>query len=340
MYFCEALLLATMVMTGCHVAYTDIKRGIISNKSLIVSSIVGTVVNSVYLFRYFPNDIDRYVINLLIILVLALLLYGFHFWAAGDSKLLVCMNLLFPVRIYGDVDLFIAPGMYPMMLSFLCAYGYVVLESCYRFIRQEKYFSVPALRIGRINAFLKDYAVGFIYLSLVSGLLRHCLRDIYYNNQLLFGFLNLFLAIKIHDSSVLRRWYFVSVAIVANMLIESNYGHASIYVKDCIILLLALLLKRIVSGYNYKEIPTDMVEKGMVLAYPTVVRFSSSKIKGLPQMASEDMRSRISQEEADSIRRWKNSKYGAESIVIVRKIPFAIFIFIGELLYYFVRIAR
>ena len=45
----------------------------------------------------------------------------------------------------------------------------------------------------------------------------------------------------------------------------------------------------------------------------------------------------ITEEEAESIRRWETSRYGQPEIVIVRKIPFAVFISIGAVLYTFAR---
>ena len=45
------------------------------------------------------------------------------------------------------------------------------------------------------------------------------------------------------------------------------------------------------------------------------------------------MRSRLTEEEAAAVRRWKDSKYGKEMVVTVRKIPFASFIAVGVLLF-------
>ena len=43
------------------------------------------------------------------------------------------------------------------------------------------------------------------------------------------------------------------------------------------------------------------------------------------------MEAKLTEEEAASVRRWEKSKYGRASVVIVRKIPFAIFLGIGAL---------
>ena len=110
--------------------------------------------------------------------------------------------------------------------------------------------------------------------------------------------------------------------------------------KSYIVLFLALFLRHIMSGYNYQEIPTKDVEKGMVLSYVTLAKFLPSRVKGLPKQGGEDMRYRITEDEMNAIKRWENSKYGEDTIIIVRKIPFAIFIVTGILLLFIIRILR
>jgi hypothetical protein len=97
-------------------------------------------------------------------------------------------------------------------------------------------------------------------------------------------------------------------------------------------------VSEIAEKYNYKTIPTEDVKSGMVLSYGTILMFQPSKVKGLPTYTTEDIRSRISGDEAERIVRWKNSKYGRPMITIVRKIPFAIFITMGTIFYLLMRI--
>ncbi len=61
----------------------------------------------------------------------------------------------------------------------------------------------------------------------------------------------------------------------------------------------------------------------------TALSFLPSRVQGLPTDSTEDLRSRLTPEQAESIRRWEKSKFGKPYIVIVRKIPFAVFIGIG-----------
>ena len=48
---------------------------------------------------------------------------------------------------------------------------------------------------------------------------------------------------------------------------------------------------------------------------------------------TEDLEARLTEEEAESVHRWEKSKYGSDTVVIVRKIPFAVFLALGTLLF-------
>lgn len=92
-----------------------------------------------------------------------------------------------------------------------------------------------------------------------------------------------------------------------------------------------MIIKMLISEFNYRAVRTDDVKKGMIPSALTTILFAQSRIKGLPQMSYEDMRSRITQEEAEAIKKWGRSKNGLDEIQIVKKVPFAIFISFGVL---------
>ena len=126
------------------------------------------------------------------------------------------------------------------------------------------------------------------------------------------------------------------VTILSCLLVNS--AHFQVNVKIYLLVFVVLLIRLFVEKYNYQTIPTNKAEKGMVLAYSTILGFIPSSVQGLPkEKTTEDIRSRITADEAESIKRWENSKYGRAEITIVRKIPFAIFISIGAVIYTFAR---
>ena len=75
----------------------------------------------------------------------------------------------------------------------------------------------------------------------------------------------------------------------------------------------------------------------MILSAGTVLSFRVSSVKGLPKNAQESMKAKLTEEEAQAVRRWEKSKYGQPTVVIVRKLPFAILISVGFWLFVWVR---
>ena len=90
--------------------------------------------------------------------------------------------------------------------------------------------------------------------------------------------------------------------------------------------------------YNYQAIPTSKVKAGQIMSLATIMEFKPSKIHGLPTGQTEDLRSRITEGEAESIHRWETSSTGKPYVIIVRKIPFAVFISMGTALFLYVEV--
>lgn len=339
MQLCESILMALIAAIGIYATFTDIKNGIIQNKALFIVSLIGLIVNGVYFGFYTREFILAYLINLAVVSAFAVALYGFHFWAAGDSKLLICITFLFPARLYDDEVLMYAPGIMIFIYVFLIAYIYIAVDSVICFFRKDKFYP-GYLKKEDIKRFVVGYLMCFVYMRALGELLRFILGDFYYNNQIVFSFLFFFIAIEMHEKNFFGKWYTIAVVLVLNLVFLPSFRFQVSNLYGYGLLFIALLLRYLLSGYNYKQIPTEAVEKGMVLSIPTVMMFASSRIKGLPKISFEDMRSRLSEEEADAVRRWKDSKQGKETITIVKKMPFAIFIVLGELSFFFIRIWR
>lgn len=340
MYLCEAILMAIIAMLGIYVTYTDLKNGLIKNRALIIAVSCGLIINAFYFGIYCMDFFVAYLVNLGGMSLFAIALYGFHFWAAGDSKLLICVNFLFPARLYDSGAFTFAPGINAIIYIFLIAYLYIVVDSVVSFARKEQFYASKFRKFEEVKKFILNYLVSFLYLRGLGEILRNLLGNIYYENQIVFSFINLFFAMLIYNKGIFKKWYMLLIALAANVIFVKDLHMHPISLYSYGILFLALFLRSLLNGYNYREIDTDSVEKGMVLSYATVMYFMPSRIKGLPEKTYEDMRSRLKQDEVDAIKRWKNSKYGKEKITIVRKIPFAIFVIVGEMIFFFVRIWR
>lgn len=337
MYICEALLIGVFFALGIYVIYTDFSKGIIPNRILLSVMAFGAIVNGVYYSIWAQQYVINFLINFLVLSVFAVCMYAFHFWAAGDTKLLIAVLLLYPARFYNQENIVIEIEI--IIYIFLIAYIYILADTVRSVLRREKFYGTINISKNNIIVFFKDYFISFIYLRGFSYLFSWIFGGIYANNQLLFAFVNVFLAMIIYSKKIFKKWYGIIIMLIINIVFFEGWD-GGIYAFNILVLLVAFSLRYLANGYNYQEIETDKVSKGMVLSFITVNKFMISRIKGLPMYTTEDMSSRITDEEVIAIKRWKDSKYGEKTIVIVKKIPFAIFIIMGFCFHFIMGIIR
>ena len=160
-------------------------------------------------------------------------------------------------------------------------------------------------------------------------------------NASLITIFNLFVTIIIYKYDFFfKPFVLITTTVIAVAAVIINGVFNGFYPPDFkVYLYLAIILffRNISEKFNYDTIPTSTVKKGMILANSTVAMMIPSRIQGLPEYSTEDMRSRLTQEQVDSIHRWETSKYGLSEVTIVRKIPFAIFMAVGSILFLIIR---
>ena len=337
MIICESALIGIIFMLGIYTSVTDIRYGIVSNKSIILALAAGTLVNIFYYLRYEETFVKLYFVNLTGMIILSVLLYGFHFWAAGDSKLLICMTALIPARLYETGNMVLVPGIYLFVMIFLLAYIYVLSESVIYLFGQKKRYQGNKLTRQKVKSFVVQYLISMLYLTALGSVWRVFFERLYDENIILFTTGNIFAVILINKIQFLRSKICILIITLIDLYVIVFQHGVRFQLISLLILLIIYLLRHFMNEYNYEEIPTEAVKKGMVLSYMVIMQFTRSRVKGLSEETSEDMKSRITEEQAEAIRRWKDSKYGKETIIIVRKIPFAIFIFLGTVVFLTVR---
>ena len=341
MNVCEGLLVLLLLILGCYVISTDISKGIVENRALLIAGLAGVIINGFYYCMFARPFLFIYLLNLLFVAILSILLYVRHYWAAGDSKLLICMTILIPGRVY-DSSVLQIPGMNYLIIIFLVAYIYVVIESIVAWIKKDPSYRRNQPSGKNIAGIIWSYMMMFCLLTSASMLWNLVFREFYRENQMVFTLINILMVTMLADTSVFKSKYIriILCGVFAILLVfrrETLLLRPDLLIRSYLIIFFALILRYFVSGYNYTEINTQDVSAGMVLAFSTIVLFQNSTVKGLPHSTTEDMSDRISEEEAMAIRRWGQSKKGRANIIIVRKIPFAIFIVIGIVLYIMIR---
>ena len=169
MFLCEAFLMTIILMLGIYVTYTDIRNGIIQNKALLFAIIVGIVINIIYYGAYARDFLQIYIVNLLVMIIFAIILYGFHFWAAGDSKLLICVNFLFPARFYDNEAFSIAPGINAIVFIFMIAYGYIITP--FPNVHESVIIAVGCIKFTKTAPLQLIFSITFFTLSTSEALL-------------------------------------------------------------------------------------------------------------------------------------------------------------------------
>ena len=338
MYIVEGLLLTVLFLTCAYSSITDIKYGIIPNKILLIAGLLSGLLNLLYYSFWGREYFVVFAIDFMILVLLSVAMYAFNLWAAGDSKLLFLVVFAIPSRLY-DTGAGIAPAIFIIVFTFSISFLYVVLESLVIRIKSGDKIQFPST--NSVFEFVKNYAYILLYLTAVNYLLLYLFPSFVRQNSSLVAIGGLLLSIAIYKYPIFyNRLIVLTVAILDAVIITIyglHYGFSAPNLRTYLYVAAVLFLRSISEKYNYLVIPTSSVKPGMILSFSTVAAMSASRVHGLPKSTTEDMRSRISQEEADSIIRWQNSKYGMAEITIVRKIPFAIFMTLGLLVFLLLR---
>lgn len=341
MIIIETILLTALLCTAGYATYIDFKTGLIPNKLLIIASLIIIPADVLY-YGFFAGDLFiTFILNLAVTVILALLLYGYHFWGAGDSKFIMFIVAALPARYYAD-SVISVPTLTITVYTFAIAFIYLIIESIVLGIKQKNFFAVnKKITVKTITDIVKNYVVSYAYIFLISFAEVMILNSAQINNGYIAPLINFFIIFTIFSFDFFKKWYIVSLVGLADIVLYAVFfSSMENYLPSALnILLIAVVLifRSLAEKYNYQVIKTSEIKSGTVLTWSAVLQFKGSRVKGLPVYTTEDFRSRISNEEADSIKRWEKSKTGKSEIMIVRKLPFAVFITIGTLVFLVLR---
>ena len=338
MMICEILLLCcACVLCGLSV-WTDLRHGQIKNKHLVVGFTIGLALNIVYYAVYCRDCLGITALNLFISALLSIGFYFVHIWSAGDSKLLIVLISLLPGRLFWANTDTIVPAAYLFILVFSIGYLYLIGEAVYLDFKKHA-IKLPTITKAGAWTTIKSYFHAFIVLYAWNSALSIAVPSFVENNIHLLSFISNIQITDLREKPVNHTKILIGSCIILDVvmlvLTRNSITAAGVLrmAQTYLLVLLVMWTTWIAGKYVYESVPTADVKAGMILSKSTVVCFAPSRVKGLPQISYEDMRSRLTEEEAAAVRRWKDSKYGKETVVTVRKIPFASFIAVGVLLF-------
>ena len=134
---------------------------------------------------------------------------------------------------------------------------------------------------------------------------------------------------------ILQKWYLVLSAFLADCLLGwiLHIIPFSVHPENYILIIVLLVCRMTISTNIYEQIPIKDLKPGMILSTFSSAVMQGSQVKGMPAISSEDLSSRLSQNEINSIGRWAKTR-NVECVSVVKKIPFALFISLGYFTYF------
>lgn len=337
----EFFMFLITVLVCIYSSVSDLKNGVVLNKVLCLA-IVPILIFDVLYYGFLNKEyIVEFAINFFIISIFAILLYATHIWGAGDSKLLIFIALSTPVGIYYHYGNERASLLALLIFVFSIGYLFLLIESIIFKIKKTESFK-SEINKNMILEFVKDYIIGGIYLTLFASVMSRMFAEFYYDNQILFSVLNIFIVMLIFDVEIFRKTWALGMSFVADIAIMLSSKQNIFATEPWIYIVIALLfiLRQLISQYNYKRIQVEKLKPRMIISAANVIQMSGSKIANMPSGITEDLRSRLTEEEVCAVKKWYNQHKDFEYITIVSKIPFAIFISLGYLFFVLLGLLR
>lgn len=333
MIIIESILLTLLLMMCIIVTYTDFKTGLIPNKILVYFGVIILILDTVYYSIFQAELIWGFILNITVNMLFSILLYAYAFWGAGDSKLMILSVLAIPARFYAS-DIFSVPIIIITVQTFAIAFCYLAIESIALGIIKKDLFNLKVnITKSKILLMLKNYMISYIYIIFFSFVLNFTINNKIAISSYIIPICSFFIVFTVFNFGFFQKkaviGIFALIDVLLMILFNANVSSFFPPLWNLIVISIVFVFRSLSAKYNYHTIPTSDIKQGMVLSLNTIMQFKSSRGKGLPEITTEDFRSRISSEDADSIKRWGNSKNGSSEIIIVRKLPFAVFITAG-----------
>ncbi len=330
----QTLLMGLLVAACLYFSYTDLKFNRIKNSVILAFGLTGAILETVLYGCFRREAAAAYLFTLGIIATLSVVMYAMHIWAAGDSKFMILLGLLIPPS-YDEKSVMIINEIMIPVYAFGIGFLYLVLDTGVNILKKQHSFTMEEIK-RRGELALKQLVINAIYVMAILKIEDFVMRKWDFQLGIFQLIFNVCLLILLGKMPMFYDKQVVGFVLGTSVLYSFGTGIwmlEPIRLVYYVVSFIYVILQIVISEFNYQEIQTKDVKEGMILSMGTSMAFLTSRVKGLPGVSFEDMRSRISEEEAFAIKKWGKSKGGKGKIVIVRKVPFALFISVGCMVY-------
>lgn len=244
----------------------------------------------------------------------------------------IVMSLLLSYSVYGKQKEI--PALYLIGFTFTIALIYILIESIFLIIcdiRKKSEFLtkdfIPSLTFESVISWIMlytavdsaDQLVSFVPFNLIKSPFVVTLFNI-----------SLIIMISSFVKTKKQKLCLLIFSLALRIVLLFFVSTSIISLFNIILVIAVQIVRQFTNQYNNITIDTSEIKAGDVLTRDSLIFMLPSKVNGLPKYTDETTRCRISESEADAIKRWEKSKYGQPQIKIVRTIPFVPFIFLGS----------
>ena len=331
----ELLMVLLMFAFCIHASISDIQYGIIPNRFILIFISSAILLDCIYYSFFAPEMLISFGITMVIVVLIVTIMYVSNILAGGDCKFLTAIGLAYPagcyVHLWGNNYTFYLS----VLFSFVAGFIYLLIDTIIVLLRRKHKINIKSVKTGLLQ-YIMNYFTVMIYIIAINLIYTCIVSRVYPVNGLILSAIYMCAAIGISSFKILKSRVLLIAVCIFDVAMSLVFWiiPISMNIVNYILILFAVIFRLITTDHNYKEIPTGSVEKGMILAAISTITFPQSKVRGLPDISKEDLSCRLSETEAQSVRNWGNSKYGSDTVLIVRKTPFAIFITLGVLCYF------
>ena len=334
MIWADYLLLISMFLVGILSSFNDIRHGQIYNKTLFPFFIISIPLDVFYYGFLKHQFLVAFLFNLFVIILILLLLYYTRCFAGGDVKLGVTMSLLYPGSAYLLYNSSLVSLPFVLCIAIFLGYIYMLFRSLILIIQGKRHFDRRyAQRF--LGNYVKSYFRALVYIAGVNlSVAVISLKWISIPSWLSWALC--FVVAWCSRRVIWMKKRFVIIGILGlDIVLTFLVRIIPFSINPATYLLVAVLIlcQMTISTGMYEEIPTEQVAPGMILSTYSTMLMQSSRVRNLPAVSHEDLRDRLTGEQADSVRRWGKTAKGSSTVTILSKIPFAIFIVSGFAIY-------
>lgn len=330
----ELIYLLIMISLCVVVIKSDLFEGMVYNKTLLIYGVIAVALDIVY-YGFFQREmVIPFLINSLVVSITALILFYTHCFAGGDCKLLMILVLLFPANCYMTYGNSLITMVFTIGFAVFYGYIYLLVSSLYLLIKKKNSMSKFYVR-NSLFVFAKSFFCAMIYISGVNLIIRLIAMQGMNISVWIIRIICIGCSLLVGKKPIFRKKWMLSIGIVIDILLSIMLKMIpfSIHPENYILVITLLICQLTIRTSLYEEIPVEELKKGLILSMGTSMMMQSSRIRGLPGISSEDLRNRLTEVEAESVKRWAKGKK-IEKITTVRKIPFAAFIACGFISYW------